>query len=107
MKHFLLIPCLLLLMMSGCFACQDRTEPPVQKDEIPVVTETVAAASDADTVPKTESAEKKQETTASSEKAEPDAAAENSAVPSASDDSTESFCIATNAAGDSLLPELP
>lgn len=106
MKRFLQIPCFLLLMMSGCFACQDQTDLPVQKDEITVVTETTAAESDANTDPKTESAEKKQKTTVSSARTGSDAD-KYSVAPFPSDDSTDPPTITTNAAGEILLPELP
>jgi hypothetical protein len=105
-KSSLLMPFLSLLMMSGCFACQDRGSIPEQKADIPTVTATETVTSSEAEAPKTETAEKKQETAASSAKTEP-AAAETGTAPSASDDSTESFHIATNAAGEILLPELP
>ena len=106
MKSSLLIPFLSLLMMSGCFACQNRGSFPEQKDDIPTVTETDTVTSSDAEAPETETAEKKQETEASSAKAEP-AAAETGTAPSASEGSTESFHLATNAAGEILLPELP
>ena len=105
-KVSLLETCFSLLMMSGFHACQNRGSIPEQKDDIPTVTATETVTSSEAEAPKTETAEKKQETAASSAKTEP-VAAETGTAPSASDDSTESFHIATNAAGEILLPELP